>query len=516
MKRLFNLRGSLGAIIAFNSAVNQMKQNQIDAANLEGKRTQNAQSQEDLDTSKALDVAKVKQAHVMGQISDVTSDAITDAVNKQYKAHQDVLDAQSDVQDNLKLKMQGQQQQLGNVIQQTAQDPDVQNHMSNLLKAVNPNTSTANPTTNAALSAPLGQGNAPASNPMQAGQNGINPNIPSRASGVQQPSPSAGNEAGSPLSPQTQQQPISPNVAPSNGLPLAGTHGDTGQTQGGTTTDQSSTGSPLMDAANSVGKAFGMPAGAMWINPSTGSAEMNPIYLHKMEALNRAQANYDVNHPYTEVKNQETLEKQYADRLDKGFSNRSGGLGLMDSKVNQATLAQQLLDQYYDKNTGEYHVPQAQYTDLAISLATLLAPGSQASDSKVDAIKQKTLQGDYNGVLQYVTGSPKDATTPQMIQNLADSIKREGLQAEKQRDVYLGTLRAQAPSELDPSKREYLEQSSMYPSFKDYLKMSPSQQKQQGQQGQSTQANNQPTEGQTGMLNGRQVIYQNGKLYYKS
>lgn len=169
------------------------------------------------------------------------------------------------------------------------------------------------------------------------------------------------------------------------------------------------------------------------------------------------------------VKQQDALEKQYADRLDKVLSNRSGGLGMMDAKVNQAILARQLLDQYYDPKTKEYNVPQAQYTDLAISLATLLAPNTQASDSKVEAIRQRTAQGDFNGMLSYITGAPKNATTSDMVKNLADSIDREGLRAEANREKYLTNLRGQFPTNLNKDTQQRLEANSLANSFKEYL-----------------------------------------------
>lgn len=412
----------------------------LNTAQLDQSRAQTDQLQETLKANKALDTAKIKQAHVEGMLSDVTSDALTESMNKRYKAHQDVLDAHSQIQDNLKLSLESKGQQL----------QQFSNNLSNMLFGINgQNTPTYQQSNqNTEL-------NLPGINTQQS--QGINNQGISQA--VQQP---VNNE----------QSNISSNVSPSQGSPTYGTHGENNSPDN---KNDAMSSSPLVNASNSMANSFGMPSNSMWINPSTGNFEMSPMWKAQMEAHQRAQANYDVNHPYQEVKQQEALEKQYADRLDKGISNRSGGFGLMDAKVNQATLAQQLLDQYYDPNTGEYHVPKAQYTDLAISLATLLAPTSQASDSKVEAIKQKTMQGDFNGILQYITGSPKDATTPKMIQNLADSIKREGLQAEKQRDVYLTMVRAQAPKDLNKEARDRLEFSSIYPSFRKYLETSVSQ-----------------------------------------
>lgn len=502
---------SIYSLIAYNSAVNQMKQNEENAANLEAKRTQTAQAQEDLAASKKLDVAKVKQANVEGMMSDVAANALTKQLNNQYSAHQDVVGASSELQDSAKLKLEQQQKQLQQVAQTHAQNvtPDDHDQLSSMLSSINnqnnmpsfvgaqPQQSQQTPQAQSSVNAPSIIPNQSAQirmpNSINAGPNltGINPSqvgagqgldAQVRANGVQQPvQPSA-------QPPVNAQQTIKPaqvqtniSAAPAqqiatpsnNNIPIS----QASQQASNLPQTSQPTGSPLVDAANTISEAYGMPKNSMWLDPSTGKFGISPIWKANMEAHQRAQASYDVNHPYAEVKNQETLEKQYADRLDKGMSNRSGGVGLMDQKVNQATLAQQLLDQYYDPKTGEYHVPTAQYTDLAISLATLLAPSSQASDSKVDAIKQRTLAGDYNGMLQYITGSPKDATTPAMIQNLADSIKREGLQAEKQRDIYLNTLRSQAPSQLNEVTRRRLEGSSMYPSFREYLMDSPSSQR---------------------------------------
>lgn len=162
-------------------------------------------------------------------------------------------------------------------------------------------------------------------------------------------------------------------------------------------------------------------------------------------------------------KNQQALEKQYATTLKTALSNRSGGLGLQDQKVNQAIHLRALLDQYKDKN-GNYTVPQVQYAELAMGLANLVSGTNSVSDSARESIMQKTLKGDIAGAIGYVTGSPVTGTTNDIMKNLADSIDRQGKVAEDLRNEDLQYLQGLAPTDLSADRKAQLEKSSM-PSY---------------------------------------------------
>lgn len=160
-------------------------------------------------------------------------------------------------------------------------------------------------------------------------------------------------------------------------------------------------------------------------------------------------------------KNQQALEKDYKNTLLKEVSNRSGGLGLQDQKVNQALHLKALMDQYYDPPTGKYNVPAVQYAELAIGLANLVSGTNAVSDSARESIMQKTAAGDLKGALTYITGTPQNGTTQEVLKNLKDSIDRQGAVAEDLRNQAIQFLHGLAPTDLDPTRIAALEKNTL-------------------------------------------------------
>lgn len=161
----------------------------------------------------------------------------------------------------------------------------------------------------------------------------------------------------------------------------------------------------------------------------------------------------------TNPKRQQALEQQYRGVLGRVLSSRSGGLGLEDQKVNQAIHLNALMDQNKDPKTGEYNIPKAQFAELASGLATLVSPNGRPTDSMREEIETKTAKGDFNGVLTYLTGTPFNGSTQAMYKMLRDSIERQGSVAEANREGYFNAIRAQAPTDLEDSRRQKLEES---------------------------------------------------------
>lgn len=161
----------------------------------------------------------------------------------------------------------------------------------------------------------------------------------------------------------------------------------------------------------------------------------------------------------TNPKRQQALEQQYRGVLGRVLSSRSGGLGLEDQKVNQAIHLTALMDQGKDPKTGQYNIPKAQFAELASGLATLVSPNGRPTDSMREEIETKTAQGDFNGVLTYLTGTPFNGSTQDMYKMLRDSIERQGSVAESNREGYFNAIRAQAPTDLEDSRRQKLEES---------------------------------------------------------
>lgn len=160
---------------------------------------------------------------------------------------------------------------------------------------------------------------------------------------------------------------------------------------------------------------------------------------------------------------QDKLEKQYSTTLLHELSNRSGGLGLQDQKVNQAIHLKSLVNQYATKDAKgntTYNIPTAQYAELALGLANLISPSGTAEGDR-QAIMSKTASGDLKGALQYITGQPQNGNTQAIIKNLVDSIDRQGAVSEQLRDQDVQFLHGLAPTGLNQDRIDKLEKNTL-------------------------------------------------------
>lgn len=169
---------------------------------------------------------------------------------------------------------------------------------------------------------------------------------------------------------------------------------------------------------------------------------------------------------------QDRLEQNYSNRLDKEFQSR-GNMGALKTKVNQAGQLRALLDQGYNTSTKTYDIKPAQYTDLSIGLANLISPNGVSSDAKIEAIRQKTLSGDINAGIGYLSGVPQTATTAPNFQLLADSINREGITAESQLKRDMQQLIARYPTNLKKESQQRIANTVMGGGYSDLFKLSP-------------------------------------------
>lgn len=167
---------------------------------------------------------------------------------------------------------------------------------------------------------------------------------------------------------------------------------------------------------------------------------------------------------------QDRLEKTFADRLMKVVSYRSGGLGLQDSKVNQAIDLRTMLDQNFDPATGNYNIPPSLHSELALGLARLLSPTGQVAVEMEQQLRQKTAREGLAGALIYLGFDPKKVggSTQGVINMFADSIDRQGETAEKLRDKYFEDIRNLAPSDLEEGTMERLKGLHLGSSYRKY------------------------------------------------
>ncbi len=189
-------------------------------------------------------------------------------------------------------------------------------------------------------------------------------------------------------------------------------------------------------------------------NKKASQAKINEAYAVKA-AQNQADANFTESD-----KNQQKLEQQYRQVLQKEFSSRTGALGVENTKVNQANHLNSLITQYIDPKTGKYDIPKTQYTELVMGLANMISPTGTADVATRKDLNAFTAKSDLNGALQYLTGSPQNGNTQDMIQNLVDSVDRQAQTATQNREAALQNLRDQAPTDLDQSRIDALNKST--------------------------------------------------------
>ena len=160
------------------------------------------------------------------------------------------------------------------------------------------------------------------------------------------------------------------------------------------------------------------------------------------------------------------MEQQYRTVLTKALSSRSGGLGLQQAKVDQANHLQALLTQYKStdaKGNVTYNIPTSQYAELAMGLANLVSPSGSAESDR-QAIMAATAKSGLSGALQYITGQPQNGNSQAIIQNLVDSINRQGQVANNLRDQYVSYMKGLAPTGLAQDRVDALNKAAL-PSF---------------------------------------------------
>lgn len=215
--------------------------------------------------------------------------------------------------------------------------------------------------------------------------------------------------------------------------------------------------------------------GAKMVNDYNSQRPDNPLKLKDgLDFLDKAHKMLNPETTKSEDK-QDKLEKEYADRLQKVVSFRSGGLGLQDSKVNQAIDLRTLLNQYYDPKTGDFNVPPAQHSELALGLARLVSPQGTVPIELEKQLRQSTGREALANALIYAGADPAQigGPTQSVMKMFKDSIDRQGATAERLRDQYISGLKGLKPGSLSQDRADRLNKSQMVSSFNDLLNKSP-------------------------------------------
>lgn len=173
-------------------------------------------------------------------------------------------------------------------------------------------------------------------------------------------------------------------------------------------------------------------------------------------------------------KYQGKLEKDYTNMKLKVLSNRSGGLGLENQKVDQAIHLRKAINEYYDKKTGEYNIPPSLHSEFVMGLARLMSPGGVVAQQTMDDLRQRTAREGAANVLISMGFDPKQVggTTQSVAKFFVEQIDRQGQTSEENRNGYMDYLRGQAPIDLDPSRIAKHDKVGLN-SFSDLLQKSP-------------------------------------------
>lgn len=180
-------------------------------------------------------------------------------------------------------------------------------------------------------------------------------------------------------------------------------------------------------------------------------------------------------------KYQGKLETQYQNMKMKALSNRSGGLGLEDGKVNQAIHLRKAVNQYYDPKTGEYNIPPSLHSEFVLGLAKLMSQNGTVAQQTMDELRQRTAREGAANVLISMGFDPKEVggTTQSVAKFFVEQIDRQGQTAEENRNGYMDYIHGQAPSDLDPARIAKHDKTGLN-SFTDILAKSPDHQASSG------------------------------------
>ena len=244
-------------------------------------------------------------------------------------------------------------------------------------------------------------------------------------------------------------------------------------------------------------------------DPVIASYHGNPIPLSIVEhayswevaktAKDAAKTGKDVTLAEKEEQHQDALEKQQRDRYDKEFSNRSGGIGLQDTKVNAAIHARQLIEGSRNPQTGEIEANQLTSPELAMTLANIVSGSSNANLETFNAMQPQALSADIQKKIGYLFGKPVKVLPKEWADQLVHMLDRQGVTSEKLRDKYFDDIDKTAPSKLAKERRDYLKELHRGNSYRDTFGIKEGD---SGYQNQKT-------------INGKTYVKVNGEWYEK-
>jgi hypothetical protein len=171
-------------------------------------------------------------------------------------------------------------------------------------------------------------------------------------------------------------------------------------------------------------------------------------YMQKELGLAQVKATKDQTNAIRAESRQDKLEKEGREWYDGLSKARNGELGVQNAKVDQARHLLQAFKQAED--TGKPFT-NATYREIAVGLANLMSNGGKTNKETEDAIAQATMKGDLNKAFTYAGLDPQmlGGTTESMMKALKESILRQGMEAQTQRNKFIDDHKRTMPSGLN-------------------------------------------------------------------
>lgn len=190
-------------------------------------------------------------------------------------------------------------------------------------------------------------------------------------------------------------------------------------------------------------------------------------YMQKELGLKQIQSNKELQMGMQNQNRQDKLEKEGREWYDNLTKARNGELGVQNAKVDQARHLLQAFKQA--EETGKPFT-NSTYREVAVGLANLMSTGGKTNAETEHAIAQATAKGDFNKALTYAGFDPQTlgGTTESMMRTLKDSVLRQGMEAENQRNKFIEDHKKSMPSGLDPKQFERLTSIDLGNSLKEF------------------------------------------------
>lgn len=149
-----------------------------------------------------------------------------------------------------------------------------------------------------------------------------------------------------------------------------------------------------------------------------------------------------------------------------------------NAKVDAGLHALRVMDQGFDRNTGQFNIASMNQGELNQSLGALIAGQGPSSDASRESLRQGSLAGTLTQKINYLTGGTSNVVTPQIAKLIHQTLIGQIKQSAQERQPYDDALQTTGN---DPN--QYFQQSPSYQYYYGGNQGGQQQPQQGGQQG---------------------------------